>query len=92
MISRALITRALVVLALLACRPEVQACAVCFGKSDSRLAVGMNWGIFTLLFFIASVLAVLSGFFIFLAMRSSGHPQRDVEETPAEFPHNPSHS
>ena len=58
----------LALLALLAGRSEVQACAVCFGKSDSRLAVGMNWGIFTLLFFIGSVLAGLSFFFVFLAM------------------------
>lgn len=88
----ALIIRALAVLALFACRPEVQACAVCFGKSDSRLAVGMNWGIFTLLFFIGSVLAGLSCFFVFLAMRSSRHPQRDVKETPADISENPSHS
>ena len=25
------------------------ACAACYGKSDSPLAQGMNWGIFTLL-------------------------------------------
>jgi len=92
MTLRAKIIRALALLALLACRPEVQACAVCFGKSDSRLAVGMNWGIFTLLFFIGSVLAGLSFFFVFLAMRASRHPQPGVSETPAEISANTSHS
>jgi hypothetical protein len=72
---RARITRALALLALLACRPETaQACAVCFGRSDSNLAKGMNMGIFTLLFFIVSVLAGLSCFFVFLAVRSSRKP------------------
>lgn len=72
---RAWINRMLALAAALACRPEpARACAVCFGKSDSNLAVGMNWGIFTLLFFIVSVLAGLSCFFVFLAVRSSRHP------------------
>jgi hypothetical protein len=30
-------------------RPSLFACAACYGKSDSPLASGMNWGIFTLL-------------------------------------------
>jgi hypothetical protein len=92
MIPRAMIVRGLALLAFFACRPEVQACAVCFGKSDSRLAQGMNMGIFALLFFIGSVLAGLSCFFVFLAMRSSRHPQRDVTETSAEPSQKPFHS
>ena len=32
------------------------ACAACYGKSDSPLASGMNWGIFTLLGVILPVL------------------------------------
>ncbi len=50
------------------------ACAVCFGKSDSRLAVGMNWGILTLLFFIVSTLATISTFFVFLNRRAHQNP------------------
>ena len=92
MMSKSPILRVLVVLALFVVRPEVQACAVCFGKSDSRLAVGMNWGIFTLLFFIGSVLAGLSLFFVFLAMRASRHSRSNVSETPADLSQNPSHS
>jgi hypothetical protein len=87
---RAMILRGLVLLALFACRPDVQACAVCFGKSDSRLAQGMNMGIFTLLFFIGSVLAGLSCFFVFLAMRSTRRPQSDAEGSSPEIPQNPS--
>src|SRR5688572_24778679 len=45
-----LVFRAAAISALLALRPEVlQACSVCFGKSDGALAKGMNMGIFTLL-------------------------------------------
>lgn len=47
------------------------ACAVCFGQSDSKLAVGMNMGIFTLLFVIGSVLVIFASFFIFLARRAA---------------------
>ena len=47
------------------------ACAVCFGQTDSKLAVGMNMGIIALLFVIGSVLAVFASFFIFLARRSA---------------------
>jgi hypothetical protein len=47
------------------------ACAVCFGQSDSKLAVGMNMGILVLLLVIGSVLAVFASFFIFLARRSA---------------------
>lgn len=51
--------------------PVAQACTVCFGKSDSDLAKGMNMGIFALLLVITSVLCGVAGFFVFLARRSS---------------------
>ena len=47
------------------------ACAACYGKSDSQLALGMNWGIFSLLFVVACVLGTISAFFIYLAKRSA---------------------
>jgi hypothetical protein len=82
--ARPWVIRVFALLALIALRPETaHACAVCFGKSDSNLAKGMNMGIFTLLFFITSVLAGLSCFFVFLAVRSSRHPNTDASlETP----------
>ncbi len=47
------------------------ACAACYGKSDSKLAEGMNWGIFTLLVVVGGVLAGFAAFFIYLAKRSA---------------------
>ena len=49
------------------------ACAACAGKSDSDLAKGMNWGIFTLLCVVIVVLGVMGSFFIFLINKSSAH-------------------
>jgi len=47
------------------------ACAACFGQSDSRMAQGMNMGIFALLLVITCVLGGVAGFFVFLARRGS---------------------
>jgi len=47
------------------------ACAACYGQSDSAMAKGMNWGIFTLLAVVVSVLGGIAGFFVFLARRSA---------------------
>lgn len=46
------------------------ACATCFGKSDSRLAQGMNMGIFTLLAIVMVMWVGFAAFFIFIARRS----------------------
>ena len=40
------------------------ACAACYGKSDSPLASGMNWGIFTLLGVVLTVLTCIALFFV----------------------------
>ncbi len=47
------------------------ACTVCSGRSDSSLAVGMNWGIFTLMGVIVTVLATFAGFFIYIVRRQN---------------------
>jgi hypothetical protein len=48
------------------------ACAACFGgKSDSGLARGMNWGIFSLLAVVVFVLSGFATFFIYLARRAA---------------------
>ncbi len=53
--------------------PSAIACAMCFGQqSDSPLAQGMNWGIFSLLATIVSVLGGIATFFIYLAKKSAG--------------------
>lgn len=73
----------MLVAALLLCsRPEVFACAACFGQSDSRMAQGMNMGIFALLGVITCVLGGVAAFFIHLARRGSEPSQsfpRDLE-------------
>jgi hypothetical protein len=54
------------------------ACAACTGRTDSRLAVGMNWGIVTLL---GVVLTVLSGALIFFVhvIRKEEAAAKDVQ-------------
>ena len=66
---------ALVALALLvASASDACACAACFGASDSKLAEGMNAGIFALMGVIGSVLAAIAGFFWFIVRRAATHP------------------
>ena len=47
------------------------ACATCFGASDSPMAKGMNWGIFSLLAVIVCMLSGIASFFVFLAKKSA---------------------
>jgi hypothetical protein len=49
----------------------VFACAACYGRSDSPLASGMNWGIFTLLGVVVTVLVSIASFFIYLIRRET---------------------
>jgi hypothetical protein len=48
-----------------------RACAACYGKSDSPLAQGMNWGIFSLLGVVVTVLGGIASCAIFLARRAA---------------------
>jgi hypothetical protein len=50
---------------------SVLGCAACFGRSDSTLAKGMNFGILSLLGVITCVLLGVAGFFVFLARQSA---------------------
>lgn len=54
--------------------PSAMACAACFGASDSPMAKGMNWGIFSLLAVIVCMLSGIAGFFVFLARKSAQVP------------------
>jgi heme/copper-type cytochrome/quinol oxidase subunit 2 len=59
------------------------ACAACYGQSDSAMAAGMNWGIFSLLGMVVVVLGGVAGFFIYLARRSSAlAPEPAVTSSP----------
>jgi hypothetical protein len=55
------------------------ACAACTGRTDSSLAVGMNWGIVTLLGFVLTVLSCFVVFFVHVARRT---PPDDSEANP----------
>jgi len=53
-------------------RPDsLWACAACYGASDSPLAAGMNWGIFSLLGVVVAVLGTIAAFFVFLARKAA---------------------
>jgi len=46
------------------------ACPICFGASDAPMAVGMNWGVLTLLVVTVAVLGSFATFFVRLARRA----------------------
>jgi hypothetical protein len=50
------------------------ACAACYGKSDSPLAKGMNWGIFSLLGVVVCVLSGVAGVGVYFAKKSANFP------------------
>jgi len=60
------------------------ACAACYGQSDSPLALGMNWGIFSLLGVIACVLGGITSFFVYLGRKSSATTSGRIPETAPE--------
>lgn len=59
---------------------SVLACAACYGADSGPMAQGMNWGIFSLLGVIVSVLGGIAGFFIYLANRSAPEPAPPMPE------------
>jgi hypothetical protein len=65
------------------CPTSLWACAACTGRTDSPLAVAMNWGIVTLL---GVVLTVLSGVLVFFVhvIRKEESASRDT--TPKDPP------
>jgi hypothetical protein len=76
---------------LLASPLPTMACAACFGRSDSRLAVGMNWGIFSLLVVIATMMGLIASFFVFIARRAATLPVEQPTDpaAPASTPTSP---
>lgn len=54
------------------CNPgRLWACAACYGQSDSPMAKGMNWGMFSLLMVVVCVLGGIAAFFVYLAKKSA---------------------
>ncbi|HXR03883.1 MAG TPA: hypothetical protein VN836_04160 [Verrucomicrobiae bacterium] len=65
----------------------VLACAACYGKSDSALANGMNWGIFTLLGVVLTVLTCIALFFVHIVRKEEAlsNPPPPSDEQPADL-------
>jgi len=60
------------------------ACAACYGASDSPMAKGMNWGIFSLLAVVVCVLSTFATFFVFLAKKSAAVSAEAVSDSQPE--------
>ena len=62
------------------------ACAACYGQSNSPLASGMNWGIFTLLGVILTVLTCVSLFFVHVIRGEQAQIEADNHLPPQNPP------
>jgi hypothetical protein len=60
----------LITVAIVAVPRAALACPVCFGQSDSPMALGTNMAVFFMLGVTGSVLAGFAGFFIYLMRRA----------------------
>jgi hypothetical protein len=75
--------RAVVMAAGMTAAPRVAlACPVCFGQSDSPLALGINYGILAMLAFVGSLLLAFASFFIYLARRARQFESGALTEPP----------
>ena len=69
--NRDLLSRVFVFSLLLFAAPRVAlACPVCFGQSDSPMAIATNMGIIVMLVVVAGVLSAFASFFIYLMRRA----------------------
>lgn len=62
---------------------NAEACATCFGQTDSPLGRGLNWGIMTLLVVVNGVVAGICSFFVYVARRSAKLEAEDRRDTDA---------
>ncbi len=60
------------------------ACAACYGRSDSPLASGMNWGIFTLLGFVLTVLTCIALFFVHVVRGEKAQTDNSTPKNPSD--------
>lgn len=61
------------------------ACAACYGKSDSALASGMNWGIFTLLGVVLTVLTCIAVFFVHIVRKEEASTNPPPDDRPVDL-------
>lgn len=71
----------LLVLGLMFAPRAVEACAVCFGNSDSKLTQGMLAGVLVLLLVVVSVLGGFVALFIYLARRAAAVAALEKQST-----------
>jgi hypothetical protein len=57
-------------IAVLAAPRAALACPVCFGQSDSPLAIATNLGVMAMLVVVVAVLGSFAAFFVYLARRA----------------------
>jgi hypothetical protein len=69
--------KTMLTIGLLAAPRAALACPVCFGNSDSPMAIAMNMGIIVMLVVVAGVLGGFASFFIYLMRRA----KRVAEQT-----------
>ena len=79
-----LLRKLLMVAALAVASPSpLFACAACYGRTDSPLAEGMNWGIFTLLGVVLTVLTCVAVFFVHIVRKEETlNPDPTPKDTP----------
>jgi len=85
MIPRARATAVAVAAMLFATPRSVLACPVCFGASDSPMAVATNMGIIAMLVVVAGVLAAFASFFIYLIRRAKMIARQAVADEAAGY-------
>jgi heme/copper-type cytochrome/quinol oxidase subunit 2 len=79
-----LLRKLLMVAALAVASPSpLFACAACYGRTDSPLAEGMNWGIFTLLGVVLTVLSGVLAFFVHIVRKEEAlNPETTRKDAP----------
>ena len=65
---------------LLAAPRAALACPVCFGNSDSPMAIAMNMGIFMMLVVVAGMLGAFAYFFVYLMRRAKLVAAKETNE------------
>jgi hypothetical protein len=73
--------KAILTLFALAAPRAALACPVCFGNSDSPMAIAAKMGIFAMLIVVAGVLGGFASFFIYLMRRAKIAAAKESEGT-----------
>jgi hypothetical protein len=79
-VSKRIATRAAWTLGLLGAPRAALACPVCFGNSDSPLAIAMNTGILMMLVVVGGVLSAFAYFIVYLVRRAKLVAAKEMTE------------